>query len=94
MYIYPLSFSASGGLEDSGPSNELVSNMMDNVEIAVDEKIEESQLQLFTSSAPIKASQVQTEAGDSRQRRKVVFRYGVTNEIQSFLHVVDFLVKK
>ena len=61
----PLSFSASGGLEDSGPSNELVSNMMDNVEIAVDEKIEESQLQLFTSSAPIKASQVQTEAGES-----------------------------
>ena len=68
--------------------------MMDNVEIAVDEKIEESQLQLFTSSAPIKASQVQTEAGDNRQRRKVVFRYGVTNEIQSFLHVVGFLVKK
>ena len=84
MYIYPLSFSASGGFEDSGPSNELVSNMMDNVEIAVDEKIEESQLQLFTSSAPIKASQVQTEAGDSRQHRKVVFRYEVTNKIQKF----------
>ena len=64
-----------GHQDDEGATatvnNALVANMMDSVEVAVDEKIQESELQLFTGSAPIKASEV--EVNGERHRRKVVF---------------------
>jgi len=69
-------------MEDAKPSNELVANMIDN-EMAVDEKIEESEMQLFSQSAPIKSSEIpaagkmreETVVDDvtGRKRRKVVF---------------------
>ena len=52
-----------------GPSNELVSSIIDTG-VTIDEKMQESELRLFSGSAPVKSSEV---IEDSRQRRKVVF---------------------
>ena len=54
-----------------GPSNELVSSIIDTG-VTIDEKMQESELRLFSGSAPIKSSEVLVD-DDKRQRRKVVF---------------------
>ena len=57
--------------KDFGPSNELVSSIIDTG-VTIDEKMQESELRLFSGSAPIKSCEVVVES-DKRQRRKVVF---------------------
>ena len=66
--------------EFAEPSNELVSSIIDTG-VTIDEKIEESELRLFSNSAPLRSSEMdlkfkQESVQDSntgRQRRKVIF---------------------
>ncbi len=65
------------------PKNEMVASMIDT-ELTLDQKIEESELQMFSSSVPIKSNEVQADKANrseklvfdqeqGRHRRKVVF---------------------
>ena len=67
----------------SEPSNELVSSIIDTG-VTIDEKIEESELRLFSNSAPLRSSEMNLnlkniksdlvqDSETGRQRRKVVF---------------------
>merc|ERR1712020_466066 len=50
--------SQSKNKDQSEPSNEMVATMIDT-EYALDEKIEESELRLFSKSEPLKSSEIQ-----------------------------------
>ena len=54
-----------------GPSNELVSSIIDTG-VTIDEKMQESELRLFSGSAPIKSAEVLLD-DEKRHRRKVIF---------------------
>jgi hypothetical protein len=66
--------------EDPKPSNELVASMIDT-EMTLDQKIEESELKLFSGSAPIRSADMTADGlrekvvtdSEGRKRRKVVF---------------------
>ena len=57
--------------KDFGPSNELVSSIIDTG-VTIDEKMQESELRLFSGSVPMKSAEVVVDE-DKRQRRKVIF---------------------
>ncbi len=82
------SHSHNKDVDPSEPSNELVSSII-NTGATIDEKIEESELRLFSSSAPMKSSEmnfdhlaqeVVADPKDGRRRRKVIFKDGNDDE--------------
>ena len=67
--------------EDPKPSNDLVASIIDT-EMTLDQKIEESEMKLFSGSAPIKSADLNYDGirehvvitdQEGRKRRKVIF---------------------